>query len=105
MAKKKNSNAKKESGSSFVDELKAETLQAVLAIAFLVAAILTALAKFDKAGWVGNVFYHYAHRLFGVGYFLLPLVCIILSFAFLRGIRQRFTFWKLLGGLLFCFVL
>ncbi len=101
MAKKKNGKDKKENGSSFVNELKTETLQAVLSIIFLVAGILTALAKFDKAGWVGNVFYHYAHTLFGVGYFLLPLICIILATAFLRGIRQRFTFWKLIGGLLF----
>jgi len=101
MAKKKNGKERKETGSSFVNELKAETLQAVFAIVFLVAAILTSLARFDKAGWVGSVFYHYAGKLFGVGYFLLPLICIILSVSFLRGIRQRFTVWKLVGGLLF----
>jgi len=101
MSKKKTKKEKKETGSSFVRELKAETLQAVLAIIFLVAGILTGLASFDKAGWVGQYFYHYADRLFGIGYFLLPLICIILAIAFLRGIRQRFTFWKFFGGLLF----
>ena len=101
MSKKKKSKERKENGSSFVNELKAETLQAVLAIVFLVAGILTALASFDKAGPVGVYFYAYAHDLFGIGYFLLPLICIILSVAFLRGIRQRFTVWKLVGGLLF----
>lgn len=91
----------KETGTSFVKELKAETLQAVLAILFLVAGILTGLASFDKAGPVGVYFYHYAHELFGIGYFLVPLICIILSISFLRGIRQKFTIWKLIGGLLF----
>jgi S-DNA-T family DNA segregation ATPase FtsK/SpoIIIE len=101
MAKKKKGKDRKESGSTFVKELKAETLQAVLAILFLVAGILTGLASFDKAGPVGVYFYHYAYKLFGIGYFLLPLICIILSISFLRGIRQRFTIWKLIGGLLF----
>ena len=101
MAKKKNGKEKKDSGSSFVNELKAETLQAVLAIVFLVVGILTGLARYDKAGPVGVIFYRYAGNLFGIGYFLLPLICIILSIAFLRGIRQRFTVWKLVGGLLF----
>src|ERR1035437_7826021 len=101
MAKKKNSKDRKESGSSFVKELKTETLQAVLAIVFLVAGILTGLARYDKAGPVGVIFYRYAGDLFGIGYFLLPLICIILAIAFLRGIRQRFTVWKLVGGLLF----
>ena len=99
MAKKKKNI--KETGTSFVKELKAETLQAVLAILFLVAGILSGLASFDKAGWVGVEFYHYAHELFGIGYFLVPLICIILSISFLRGIRQKFTIWKLIGGLLF----
>ena len=101
MAKKKKGKERKETGTSFVKELKAETLQAVLSIAFLVAGILTALASFDKAGWVGQDFYHYASELFGIGYFLVPLICIIMAIAFLRGIRQRFTVWKLFGGLLF----
>ena len=101
MSKKKNRKERKESGSTFVKELKAETLQAVLAILFLVAGILTGLARYDKAGPVGVIFYRYAGDLFGIGYFLLPLICIILSIAFLRGIRQRFTVWKLVGGLLF----
>jgi S-DNA-T family DNA segregation ATPase FtsK/SpoIIIE len=99
MSKKKKN--VKETGTSFVKELKAETLQAVLAILFLVAGILTGLASFDKAGWVGLKFYHYAGTLFGIGYFLVPLICIILSISFLRGIRRRFTVWKLIGGLLF----
>ena len=99
MAKKKKNI--KETGTSFVKELKAETLQAVLAILFLVAGILSGLASFDKAGPVGVYFYHYAHELFGIGYFLVPLICIILSISFLRGIRQKFTIWKLIGGLLF----
>src|ERR1035437_6350313 len=101
MAKKKNSKDRKESGSSFVKELKTETLQAVLAILFLVAGILTGLARYDKAGPVGIIFYRYAGDLFGIGYFLLPLICIILAIAFFQGIRQRFTVWKLVGGLLF----
>ncbi|MDR3558587.1 MAG: DNA translocase FtsK 4TM domain-containing protein [Candidatus Pacebacteria bacterium] len=101
MAKKKKGKDKKESGASFVNELKTETMQAVSAIVFLVAGILTALASFDKAGWVGERFYHYASKLFGIGYFLVPLICLILSYAFLRGMRQRFTVWKLIGGFLF----
>src|ERR1035441_7709673 len=101
MSKKKKSKERKENGSSFVNELKTETLQAVLAIVFLVTGILTGLARFDKAGPVGIIFYRYAGDLFGIGYFLLPLICIILAIAFLQGIRQRFTVWKLVGGLLF----
>src|ERR1039458_9157955 len=101
MSKKKKLKERKENGSTFAKELKAETLQAVLAIVFLVAGILTGLASFDKAGPGGVYFYNYSYKLFGIGYFLLPLICIILAIAFLQGIRQRFTVWKLVGGLLF----
>ncbi|MDE2188717.1 MAG: hypothetical protein KGJ35_03255, partial [Patescibacteria group bacterium] len=98
MAKRK---TKDKRDGNFIQELKAETTQAVLAILFLLAGILTGLASIALAGPVGAWFYHYADKLFGIGYFLLPLICIILSIAFLRGIRQRLTVWKFIGGLLF----
>ncbi len=80
-----------------------ETLQAVFAILFFVLALLSVLAAFDKAGFVGEYAYRVLKWLLGLGYFLLPVMLIMLGIAFLKGIKRRFEMSKLIGALLFFF--
>jgi len=97
MAKSKKSKAKD------IDRLglKDETLQGVIAIGALVVGIFTLLARFGKGGYVGTLFYQGLYKFLGIGYYLLPLICILLCIAFFKSIHQKFDWLKFIGSLLF----
>ncbi len=98
MAKKKSDFAAK---AKFWDEIRDETIQAVLAIFSFVITLLSLLAAFDKAGIVGEYSYVFLVRLFGVGYFLIPVVFTFLGIAFVRGMKKRFEISKAIGAFIF----
>jgi len=79
--------------------LKEETKYSVLAIIFLVLGIFFVLAALDKAGPVGGFTYGILERLLGVGFFLLPLVMLILGFSFLRNIKPELVIAKVIGAI------
>ena len=81
--------------------LRDEALQSVIAIGAFVVAIFMLLASWARAGWAGSFTYYYLHILLGVGYYLLPLILIVLGIAYLKNINQRFDTLKLIGSLLF----
>lgn len=104
MAQKKQQKQKEQIAEriQFWKEIKEETLQAVFAIAFFVAGIVTVLAAYDKAGWVGEHVYSISKKLLGVGYPLLPILLITFSGLFLKGIsKKRYEVSKIVGGILF----
>lgn len=88
---------------SFWEDIQRETLQAVFAIIFFVLALLSILSasSIDKAGVVGRYFFMFAHKLLGIGYFLLPIFLILIAVEFLRGIKKNFEIAKAVGGALF----
>ena len=81
--------------------LRDEALQGVIAVFALVVAIFTLLAAFSYAGPAGTYTYDALHYLLGVGYYLVPLILIVLGIAFLKNIHQRFDLLKLIGSVLF----
>ena len=89
----------------FWNDLKQETLQAVLSIISFLLALVSILAALGKAGPVGYYMYgeHGAFTyLLGVGYFLLPVFFLMLSISFLKGIQKSFfDLPRLIGSLLF----
>lgn len=85
----------------FLKNLPAETVQGVFAVLFCVLAIFTALAIWDKAGIVGHWTFKGLSYLLGVGYYLLPLIFIVLAVTFLRNLHKGFDSGKLYGSLLF----
>lgn len=80
-----------------------ETMQAVFAILFFAVALLSILAAFDKAGFVGVYAYKALKWLLGLGYFLLPVMLIMLGIACLKGVKREFEISKLGSALLFFF--
>ncbi len=80
-----------------------ETMQAVFAILFFAVALLSILAAFDKAGFVGVYAYKALKWLLGLGYFLLPAMLIMLGIACLKGVKREFEISKLGSALLFFF--
>ncbi len=84
-----------------VRTVKHETIQTVSAIAFFVVALFLLLAAFGKAGWVGGKFYDAFTWLVGIGYFLLPILAIMLGISFLRIARGHFVLSKALSSAAF----
>jgi S-DNA-T family DNA segregation ATPase FtsK/SpoIIIE len=82
-------------------EVKKETWQAVTAIAFFVLAILSILAAIHKAGIIGEHVYSLLQKLAGIGYFLFPVLLVMLGVAFLKGIENKFQTWKMIGSFIF----
>ena len=85
----------------FLKNLPDETVQGVASVVFFVLAIFTALAIWEKAGIVGHYTFIGLSWLLGVGYYLLPLLFIVLAITFLRNIHKQFESAKLYGALLF----
>lgn len=81
--------------------LKRETIHAVFSIMFFAIALLSILASFSKAGVVGRYFYDFLSLLLGVGYFILPLILILLGISFLKESRANFALSTGGGAILF----
>ncbi len=99
MAKKK----RDISGGKTSSQIKKETSQAVIAIVFFAGAVLSILAALGKAGFVGMHIFDLFKKLFGIGYFLFPILLIMVGISFLKGIKRKFQISKLIGALLFFF--
>ncbi len=87
-------------------KLKDETLQSIVAIIFFLLALLFILASIGPegmAGKVGRTLYYFFHDLFGLGYYLIPLLFAMLGSAFLRSLEQKFSSIKIIFGVLFFF--
>lgn len=99
MAKKKENDIKDKI--RFWDEMRDETVQAILAIFSLLITIISLLASFGKAGVVGEFGFKVFTKLFGIGYFLVPIVFALLGISFLQGLKKKFQLSKAIGAILF----
>lgn len=99
MGRKKKVEIEKEKS---VARIKEETLETIWAIVFILISVFLILAAFGKGGVVGTKIYELFDFLFGVGYYLLPLVLITLGVSFLREIRENMATPKVIAsGFLF----
>jgi S-DNA-T family DNA segregation ATPase FtsK/SpoIIIE len=85
----------------FWNDMKEETLQAILAIFAFVITVITILAAFGKAGVIGDYIFMFFTRMFGVGYYLIPIIATLVGIALLRGIEKRFRLSKTIGAFIF----
>jgi S-DNA-T family DNA segregation ATPase FtsK/SpoIIIE len=81
-------------------KLKDETVSWIFAVCFFVLFIIFILAPLHLAGSV-NKLYDVFKQLFGLGYFLLPLLSIMLSISFAKSIRHSFGLMRGIGSGLF----
>jgi S-DNA-T family DNA segregation ATPase FtsK/SpoIIIE len=82
-------------------EIKTETMQAVLAIICFVVALLAILAALGQGGAAGYWAYGMLDMLLGIGYYLVPLLFVMLGISFLQSLEKRFELSKIIGSLLF----
>jgi len=103
MAKKKDTSGDFIEKAKFWNDMREETVQAVLAIfAFMITA-LSLLASFGKAGPLGDGAFTFFTRLCGYGYFLIPVVMTLVGIALLRGVEKKFRVSKTIGAIVFFF--
>ena len=100
--KKKNLNKKKHKIEEVVDsQLHPETKKSIWAIMFLGISIIFILASFQNAGPVGNFIYKIFGKLFGLGYYLLPTIFLIIAGVFLFSERKKIYQITFIGAALF----
>lgn len=75
-------------------------METIWAILFFLVSLFLLLAAFNKGGIVGEKSFELFTFLFGVGYYLLPLVLITLGISFLKEIRDNFATPKIIGSIL-----
>lgn len=81
--------------------LRDETIDTVTAIIFILISIFLFLSSITKAGVVGDFVYKFGQKAFGIGYFLFPLILVLLSISFFRSIKHNIATPKIIGGILF----
>ena len=85
---------------SILQLVSRETLNAITGVFSLVLAIFLVLSAFEKAGRVGSVAYEWLFYLFGIGYYLLPLVFFLLTISFIQNRKREFALPQFLGSFL-----
>lgn len=94
---------KKEAGDLDIIEsyLSEETVRAIVAVGFFVLSVFLMLSAFNKGGFVGEKAFELFSYLFGIGYYLLPIIFFILCVSFFRTLHKRLALTHSVGGLLF----
>lgn len=107
MAKLNKKESKKDRKKDASDEgiinsyLQEETVRAIVAVVLFVLALFLLLSAFGKGGFVGQKSYEIFSYLFGIGYYLLPILFVILSVSFFRSLHKKLALTHSIGGLLF----
>lgn len=98
---KKSASTKQSPGGRMSLNLKEETKHAVLAVVMLFLALFFILALFGGAGVAGAFIHTLFGKLFGIGYFLIPLIFVLLGISFIKSVRPNVTLSHSLASLLF----
>lgn len=103
MTKKDRKQRQSTDDEAYSGAISKETLNAVFGVASLVATLLLILAAFGIGGPVGSVTFRGLSYLFGIGYYLVPLVFLMLAVSFFRSHEKNFALPQILGAVLFFF--
>jgi S-DNA-T family DNA segregation ATPase FtsK/SpoIIIE len=82
-------------------DLENQTKKAILAILFFGFAVIVSLSIWHKAGPFGEFTSRIFNYLFGWGYFILPVVLLLMVFEFLKSRRRHLYFATIFGAFLF----
>ncbi len=106
MARRKKKKTVKSEPKKPLFNLEEQTKKGIWAVFFLAAAVVAVLSIWHKAGPFGELIFALFNYLFGFGYFILPLVFLMIAFEFLRSRRRQIYFTTVFGAaLLFVSVL
>src|SRR3989338_6407529 len=77
-----------------------ETVKGILAVFSVVLSIFLFLGAFNLAGRAGALVYEWLSYLFGIGYYLLPVVFLVLAVSFLQEHERDFAVPQMFGSLI-----
>lgn len=100
MAKEKNKRKQEVVEKNSSSEIHPEIKKNIWIIALIGFAIILLLATVGEAGPLGGKLYSAFHKLFGVGYYLLPTVSVLFAFS-LIGEEKKLSGLTLIGGAIF----
>jgi len=89
---------KKTNEDGFWNAIKKETVEGITAIIFILISIFLILSAFGKAGFIGDFSYTLLEKLFGVGYYLLPIILIFLGISFIKSLSENVAWPKFIAG-------
>lgn len=89
---------KKEDSEGLLGSFKEETLEAISAIIFIIISIFLVLAPMERAGFIGDYTYKFFNFLFGVGYWLMPIILIMLSISFFKSLKNNIAWPKVISA-------
>lgn len=92
---------KKKETERIFSSLNQETIEGIMAIIFIIVAIFLLFSPFGKAGLVGDTVFGWLQKLFGIGYYLLPIILLILGFSFLKSLKDNIATPKIIGAIIF----
>lgn len=98
---KKKDHSRDEGKPSFLERISRETLNAVLGVLSSLVAVFLLASALNKGGVVGVWVFDSLSFLFGIGYYLVPLVFIILAVSFFQSKEKDFALPQTLGSILF----
>src|SRR5438105_3258627 len=82
----------------FWEGLRDETKNSIVGIFLILIAIILLLAAMGNGGYLGGKIYASVHFLFGLGYYVIPLLFILLGVNFFRAGGHNFTTPALVAG-------
>lgn len=92
---------KKSEDKKLFSSLKEETRHSVLGIILFVLGVFFVMASWGKSGVAGSFLFESLQTLFGVGYFLIPILMFMLSFSFMRSVKPVLLLNSIIGSVLF----
>src|SRR3990172_6730981 len=87
-----------ENGISIFRIISRETANGIFGVFSIVLAIFLVLGAFELAGQAGRLTYTSLSYLFGIGYYLLPIVFLLLAVSFLREQERDFAMPQIFGS-------
>ncbi len=101
---KRNKTSNEEKSVASVSRLQEKTLNGIIAVSLFVIAIFFVLAALGLGGPIGKSIYDKESlfsltKLFGVGYFLLPIILGTLAISFFRSLQKKIALTQSIGGL------
>ncbi len=97
--RKKNRDHHWSGGGGIFKLISRETAGGILGVLSLVLSLFLLLGSLSLAGRAGDLIYEWLSYFFGIGYYLLPVVFLLLAISFFQNREQNFALPQSLGSL------
>ena len=98
MSRKEIAENKREQKLGFWGGLRDETRNSIIGILLFLISVILIVAAFGNSGYLGGMIYNAVHFLFGLGYYVLPALFVLLGVNFFRAGGHNFTTPALVAG-------